>query len=260
MNDMKIRQTCLRRLYGTLACIVWAICYAFFVDPTNARTLDDFASALRFGWSDFTFGTGSVTQSPPELRFEIPAAIAQPMFVASVRVAEWLTLGESQLELRIDVAGANSPDAFAVLGWLPESLPSTAFAGYFIAKSGQELRVGKAINRYFYRGALDPTLANASATLVLDLTQTNGAVTIEAKILDPVNAGAVLFDRVFIDSPSADTLQEGTDDPPAPYTGRGHFALMEYVETPGNGAATRETAFTNAVVSLSRIPRRPLRH
>jgi len=214
------------------------------------RVLDDFSSPVRFGWNDFILGLGAIEQTNGQLVFDIPAAMQEPSFAATARVTEWFQLANSPaLEFRVDVIGLNSLDTFAVLGWVPESEPVTAFAGYFVARSAQELLIGKAVNKYFYRAPLPPGLTNQNVTLVLALSQTNANVLIEAQVLDLDNGGAVLFDQTCVDTPAADILQGGTDDPPAPYSGRGRFVLMEYVEYQPGGPDPREVAFANAAVS-----------
>ncbi len=214
------------------------------------RVLDDFSSGVRFGWNDFILGLGAIQQTNGQLVFDIPAAMQEPSFAATARVTEWFQLTNSPaLEFRVDVIGLDGLDTFAVLGWVPESEPVTAFAGYFIARSAQELRIGKAVNKYFYRVALPSGLTNQNVTLVLALSQTNEDVLIRAQVLDLDNGGAVLFDQTCLDTPAEDSLQGGTDDPPAPYSGRGRFVLMEYVEYQPGGPDPREVAFANAVVS-----------
>lgn len=252
---MSERESLLRRgraagwLLGALA--LWATA-GFAAD----RVLDDFSSAVRFGWNDFILGPGSITQTNGQLAFDIPAAVQEPSFAATARVTEWFQLTNSPpLEFRVDVVGLDGLDSFAVLGWVPESEPVTAFAGYFVARSAQELRIGKAINKYFYRAPLPSGLTNQNVTLVLALSQTNGSVLIKAQVLDLENGEEVLFDQTFLDTPAADSLQGGTDDPPAPYSGRGRFVLMEYVEYQPGGPDPRELAFANAAVSPPAPPR-----
>ncbi len=164
-------------------------------------------------------------------------------------MTEWFPLSSSAtLQFNIDIASVNNLDTYAVLAWVPESQSLTAFAGYSVAISGREIRVGKAIHKYFYRASSPATLTNQVLTLVLGLTPTNEQVVIEAKVLETAT-GAVLFDQSFIDSPAPDAMAEGTDTPAAPYGGRGRFVLMEYAEPQGGATEPREVRYANAIVS-----------
>jgi hypothetical protein len=240
-----------RQLAGIVAwCLGGLAALALLAAPVGARVLDDFSSDVRFGWNDFTFGLGSVTQAGGQLALQLPASIGHSVFIASARTTEWFPVQEGQpLEFSVDLVNANSPDTFAVLTWVPEAQPVTAFAGYFIAKSSREIRVGKSIHKYFYRATPSPSLKSQNVTLVLHLTGTNGNVSITAKLLDLELGGVVLFDKTFADTRAADALESGTDDPAGPYLGRGRFVLMAYAELEPGGPDPREVDFTNAVVS-----------
>jgi hypothetical protein len=238
-------------LAGILApCLASLAALALLAETVAARVLDDFSSDVRFGWNDFSFGLGSVTQAGGQLALQLPASTGQPLFIASARMTEWFSVQEGQtLEFRVDLVNANSPDTFAVLAWVPEAKPITAFAGYFIAKSSREIRVGKAIHKYCYRATPSQPLKNQNMTLVLGLTGSNGHVSIAVKLLDLEAGGAVLFDQTFTDTRAADALESGTDDPAGPYLGRGRFVLMAYAELEPGGPDPREVDFDNAVVS-----------
>jgi hypothetical protein len=84
---------------------------------------------------------------------------------------------------------------------------------------------------------------------MLGLTATNGAVAIQAKVLDLEAGGVVLFDQTFNDTSAADALAGSTDNPAIPYTGRGRFVLMADAELESGGPDPREVDFANAVVS-----------
>ena len=82
-------------------------------------------------------------------------------------------------------------------------------------------------------------------TLVLTLSAKNDTVTITGKVLDKDNGNAVIFENTVTDSPSADVLIAGTDDPAAPFLTRGQFALYLYQDD-GRTQPSYEVTFDNA--------------
>lgn len=238
------------RLRGqTLVCFLFLAC----LQTTAARTLDDFDDGVKSGWTDFATGMGgAVTEAFGLLEFDVPAYLAQqPIFVASARAAERQSVQDGQtIDLRVDLAGANGTNIFAVLAWVPDTQPVSAFTGYFIAKSASEIRVGKALHKYFWREQPQPPLKNDNVTLALSLSLTNDTVTLRAQVLDKDAGNAMLFDQSFEDSPVAETLAGGTDDPAAPFIGDGQFVLMAYADDykPGD-TEIQQVSFDNAEVS-----------
>jgi hypothetical protein len=69
------------------------------------RALEDFNDDLRIGWSDLTFEVGAVTEVAGVLTFDLVTWRArQPIFVASARANERMTLAEGQTaELAVDL-------------------------------------------------------------------------------------------------------------------------------------------------------------
>ncbi len=204
-----------------------------------ARVLDDFEDGVREGWSDFITGLGgSVTEGFGVLALEVPAGRARgPVFVATARSGERLILEPGQtLELRATLAGATRGDAFAVLAWVPDSRPLAHFAGYYIAKSATEVRVGKALHAYLARETSDIPLKHQNVTLVLRLMTTPGAVTLHAQVLDPDTGNAVLFERT-------------ANDPENPWLGSGQFALFGYWEGDRAGADSVQVFFDQTEVN-----------
>ncbi|MHC1764808.1 MAG: hypothetical protein AB9869_10980 [Verrucomicrobiia bacterium] len=86
-------------------------------------------------------------------------------------------------------------------------------------------------------------------TLVLSLTGVGSSVVINAKVLDKDDNNAVLFDKTFVDTPAADILSDGNDDPAPAYQGSGHFVLMEYEDFEAGGVDIYEVIFDNAVAA-----------
>jgi hypothetical protein len=193
--------------------------------PAHARVMDDFEDGFRTGWMDFLTGQGgAVTEAWGVLTLEVPAGRAQgPVFVATARAGERLVLEPgSTLELRAALLNASHPETFAVLAWVPDSQPLSRFAGYFLAKSATEIRIGKALHRYYLRETPSPPLKHANVTLVLSLTLQGDAVTLQARVLDLEADDAVLWERTVT-------------DPATPWQGAGQFALFGFseLETPG---------------------------
>jgi hypothetical protein len=198
-----------------------------------SRTVDDFDDGFRSGWTEHVTGAGgAVTEAFGVLNLDLPIGrTRQSSYVAASWSAEPMGVEEGQtLELRVDLVSAPGENTFGVLAWVPDSEPVSRFAGYFIARSGREIRVGKTLHRYFLIEEPDPPIKHPNVTLVLSLTAQDGNVTVRAQVLDPAAGNAVLFDRSFIDTPDADPVQSGTDDPAGPWAGSGQLVLMAYSE------------------------------
>ncbi len=210
--------------------------------PSPARVLDDFNDNTKTGWADFTFipGFGVPTESGGQFRFEQPKSPTdRPIFSASQKVSETLELKEGRtIEMRVDVVEGNAKDSFAVLAFIPTAGTGgpASLKGYGLAKSTTDVLITKGIGQYFV--ADDGTTAELkqdNVTLVLRLTARNGNVTVRAQILDKANNDAVIWDRTVVDTPRADVMADGTDDPPAPFLTTGYFTLYLYQDL-DNGA------------------------
>lgn len=225
-------------------------CLLFGVEAALARGLDDFDDGMKTGWTDFATGLGgTVTEAFGWLMIDVPAGWARgPVFVSTARAGERLAVQDGQtLALQVDLAYADSDAPFAVLAWVPDSQPVSAFSGYFIAKSAREIRVGKGLHKYFWKE--QALLKNDNVTLALSLELTKGTVALRARVLDKDAGNAVLFDRSFVDSPAVDPLAVGTDEPAAPFTGEGQFVLMGYAEHQPGDPTAQMVAFDQAEVS-----------
>ncbi|MHB1306947.1 MAG: hypothetical protein ACYC23_07690, partial [Limisphaerales bacterium] len=150
------------------------------------------------------------------------------------------------IEFRVDLIEGSGADAFAVLAFIPSS-PGT-LGGYGLAKDPDDVLITKAVQKYFVADdTATAELKNDNVTLSLALSVKNGNVTITGRILDKDNDNAVLWERTVVDTPAADILEEGTDEPPAPYITSGYFTLYCYQQF---NAAVGEyrVHFDNAVV------------
>lgn len=214
--------------FGLPARLVASIAAVFLaIAPTKATIVDDFNDNVETGWSDFSFGVGTSTETGGQLVFNIPPA-GQPVFAASTKTTETYTLADGKtIELRADLISGNSKDSFAILSWIPTSAQVSQLAGYSIAKSPTDILISKGINKYFHNEATD-AIKNDNVTLVLILSQKGADVHITAKVLDKDANNAVIFEKTYVDTPAADILRNGTDSPAAPYTGPGRLTLMEY--------------------------------
>jgi hypothetical protein len=197
--------------------------------PVKATVVDDFNDNVETGWSDFSFGVGSSTETGGQLVFNIPPA-GQAVFAATTKTTDTYTLADGKtIELRADLVSGNSKDSFAILSWIPTSAQVSQLAGYSIAKSSTDILISKGINKYFHNENPTPEIKNDNVTLVLILTQKGTDVYITAKVLDKDANNAVLFEKTYVDTAGADILtNDGIDSPPAPYAGAGRLTLMEY--------------------------------
>jgi hypothetical protein len=213
----------------------------------TARSLDDFDDNVKTGWTDFTFisGFGVPVEAEGQFKFVLPAA-GQSLFSASTKTSQTYTLQDGRtLEFRVDLVSGNGPDAFAILAYIPTTSLVSSLSGYAFAKSTTDILITKGIEKYFYNENVD-NIKNENVTLVLSLTGQGASVLIHAQVLDKDN-NAVLWERTVVDTPDADVLADGTDDPAKPYTGPGNLALLCY-EDGGTSQATFEVTFDNAEV------------
>lgn len=206
----------------------------------QARVLDDFNDNNKTGWTDFTFapGAGSMVEQSGQFKFEIPAAVPaalnSALFCASTKSSEQFTLQEGRtIEFRVDIVQGGGADSFAILGFLPASSSNPSqLKGYSLAKSTTDALMAKGINQYFVdNNASEGAPAKQdNTTLVLTLSVKNGSVIFSGKILDKDANDAVLWERTVVDTPQADPLDEGTDNPATPFIEAGNFVLYLYAD------------------------------
>ena len=222
--------------------------------PASARVLDDFNDNTKTDWTDFTFvpGFGLPSETSGQFRFNMPAA-GQDIFSASQKVSESFELKEGRtIEYRVDLIEGSGEDAFAVLAFIPNTGGNTpgTLAGYGLAKDPTDVLITKGVQKYFVDDdEVTAELKHENVTLSLTLSARGGNVTITGKILDKDNNNAVLWERTVVDTPAADILENGTDDPAAPYITTGYFTLYCYQQS---NAAISEYAvhYDNAEVSI----------
>lgn len=216
-----------------------------------SRVLDNFDDNTKSDWKDFTFvpGLGLPTETGGRFKFTLPNA-QQSLFTASTKTSETFTLQDGRtVEFRTDLISGNGKDSFAVLAFIPTASSASTLAGYGLAKSTTDVLITKGIGKYFYNENPTPAVKNDNVTLVLSLTGKGANVVINAKVLDKDNNNAVIFDKTVVDTPAADILADGKDDPAVPYLGSGNFVLYCYEDFDRNAPQdTYEVVFDNAAV------------
>lgn len=206
--------------------------------------LDDFNSGKN-DWRDFTFGVGSSVVSNGKFVFRIPPA-GQPLFFASTKTSRTFDLVDgARMEFQVDLDSGNDKDSFAILSWIPTSQNVGNLAGYSLAKSTTDILITKGINKYFYAENPIPALKNDNVILSLMLERRGSSVTITGRVLDKDAGNAVIFEQSFLDTEAADILSDGTDSPPAPWTGSGNVVLMLYEDFAPGGPNPYEVVFDN---------------
>ncbi len=214
----------------------------------SLRLLDDFEDGRRPQWQNLILDRARVYEDRGLLSFEVPPN-NRLTGCLTIRPTEKLQITDSKtLELRVDLVDCLDPEAFAVLGWIPDSVPLEFAQGWLLQKSAGELRIGKAIGADFVRVPIDPTVRQANVTLALQLSKSGATVSAQVQVLDKEAGDAVLFERVVTDSPAADPLMAGTDEPAAPFLGGGYFLLGVLKDGPGQ-AMTSFVWFDRAQVS-----------
>lgn len=199
--------------------------------PVVATVLDDFNAAQRIGWADANPGGLALPggqQTNGVFVFNLPP-IGQSFFVSSTKTSPTFELKEGRtIEFRVDMLSGQGPDSYAVLAFIPTSTGANTLAGYGLSKSQSDILVSKGINKYFIDDSPAIPVKNSNVTLVLNLSVKSGNVTILAQILDKDANNNVIWTRTFVDTPAADVLGTGTDNPPAPYITSGNFVLYLY--------------------------------
>lgn len=228
----------------TRTLVTVALCLAPLVTSV-ATVLDDFNAAQRTGWTDADpahAGLPGGQQANGVFTFNLPT-LGQPMFVSSTKTSPTFELKEGRtIEFRIDMVSGRGGDSFAVLGFMPGD--PNSLAGYGIAKSETDVLITKGINKYFIDDSSAP-VKNNNVTLVLNLSVKGGSVYITGQVLDKDDRDKVIWEKTFIDTPAADILATGTDDPPGPFITTGKFVLYLYADG-GTDPAGYQVVLDNA--------------
>jgi hypothetical protein len=215
--------------------------------PVSGHVLDNFDDNVKTDWQDFTFipGFGIPSEVNGQFEFVLPPA-GQAIFSGTRKTSEEFELRNGRtIEFKVDLVEGFGPDSFAVLAFIPTANSLGTLAGYGMAKSTTDILLTKGIGKYFYNENVTPPVKNVNVTLVLTLAAKDGSVTITGKVLDKDNGNAVIWEETVTDTPAAEVMADGTDDPAAPYLARGHFALYCY-EDSGTSQAEYKVVYDNA--------------
>ncbi len=211
----------------------------------RAKIIDNFDDNVKTGWTDFTFGAGSSTESGGRFNFSLPNQIPQSLFFASTKATETYTLEDGKaIELRCDLVSVSNPHSYAVLGWTPNSQNVSSLAGYSLAVTSDNILITKGINKYFHDENV--AIKTDNVQLVLMLAMAGGNVTIHAQIRDKDNANAILFDKTYVDTPAADIFATGSDNPAAVFSGPGKLTLIDYADKDASVTGSYDVVFDNA--------------
>jgi len=229
---------------------------ATITDNAVESVIDNFDDNDKTDWSDFTFvdGFGLPTEENGQFVFDLPGA-GQDIFTASQKISREITLSDGQtVELKVDVVESTGEDTFAVLAFIPNTggnSPGT-LAGYGLAKDPTDVLITKGIQKYFIaddgEGA---SLQNENITLSLKLTVDGSNVHITGTVIDKAS-GDTLWEQTVIDTPAADVMTDGTDEPAAPFITSGYFTLYCYQQF--NGADQYRLVYDNAVLVAPPVP------
>ena len=209
---------------------------AIGLNPSSARArvIDNFNAAQRASWEDANPANLPLKggqQADGKFTFSVPA-LGQPYFVSSKKTSETFELKEGRtIEFRVDLLNGQGPDSFAILGFIPQATGPNTLAGYGLAKSESDILITKGINKYFFNENVNPAVKNNNVTLVLNLAVRAGNVYITGQVLDKDDGNRVIWEKSFIDTPAADVMGDGKDEPPAPFTNlAGNFVLYLYAD------------------------------
>jgi len=202
------------------------------VSVRDVKVLDDFNDNAKTDWSDFTFveNFGLPTETGGRFVFDLPPA-GQDIFTASQKVSEEITLtaGETY-ELRVDLVESSGEDAYAVLAFIPNTGGNTpgTLGGYGLAKDPTDVLITKGVQKYFVADdGVTAEVSNENVTLSLTLEVGEDRVTVTGRVIDQSD-DSVLWERTVVDTTGADVMEDGTDDPPAPFITSGYFTLYCY--------------------------------
>ncbi|MBX3746582.1 MAG: hypothetical protein KF833_14835 [Verrucomicrobiae bacterium] len=234
-----------------LAC--WTAGVFTGLPSAEGRVLDDFNSG-KSGWEDFSFNAALPLPQVEDGRFKftLPPA-GQAIFIASTKTTETFELKEGRsIEFRVDLVEGGGKDSFAVLAFIPTSTGASTLAGYGMAKSTTDILITKGIGKYFYNENPPEPVKNENVALSLTMTALGGNVILTARVLDLDNQEAVLFEKTVVDTPAADVMANGTDEPAAPYLTEGRFVLYLYQDFDANAPENPyQVTYDNAEVFVT---------
>ncbi len=219
------------------------------ISASRATVLDDFNGPSRTGWEDANPANLPLPggqQDGGQFTFSLPTP-GRPYFVASRKTSETFELKEGRtVEFRVDLVHGQGPDSFAVLAFIPQTTGPNSLGGYGLSKSETDILISKGINNYFFNENPTPAVKNDNVTLVLNLAVRDGSVHITGQVLDKDDGDRVIWEKNYVDTPAADVLSDGEDDPPEPFVNLpGNFVLYLYADG-GTDPSGYEVVYDNA--------------
>jgi hypothetical protein len=156
----------------------------------SARVLDNFSDNLKTGWTD-SLGGGSVSESGGQ--FNITTSVSSGAVTSSKKTSEAFTILVGQtLELRVDVgtvSPAYSPNVLAVLAWVPTG--NALFAnGYSLTAGANDVKLQKGAT-VLWTASLPSGIQNSNVTLVLRMTPSGSAMTVNARVYKQTGTAAL---------------------------------------------------------------------
>jgi hypothetical protein len=215
------------RIAALTTCVAIGACLAV---PVDAKVLDDFEDAAKsdaiwvkkclFGACEQVVANGVATLAvTPD---------GDNGFSYLWSRERWTLQNGQTLEFRADLISSNGDGAVGYIGFAL----GDDFSMYVLGLDQDTIGMGKA-DGVIHLENDTPRKAN-NVKLILSMTGVGSDVWLRFKVLDNDNAGAVLFEREYWDTPEADPMHRGTDDPPANYLGRrGLFEVAVYHDNAG---------------------------
>ena len=222
----------------------------------ESATLDDFNDGEVTDWEKFDFGSGNgiLKEEEGKLNIGMHQAPGQAFFVAATYGAKTFTIEDgTTIEFSVDLIGANQPDSFAVLSFIPKDNPVSTLTGYSMAKDINDILLAKGLGKYFYdKTEGDWIEREENIRLVLSMTGTGNSVEVTTRVLDLENNQVVLFEETVIDTVGVDNFETGdADDPPASFIGKpGNFVLLLYHNDTNGSLPASSVTLDNAHVSV----------
>jgi hypothetical protein len=229
-----------------------------------AGVYDDFENPAQSGtlWSRTVwFGAGGQAVTNGQVRiFVTPDAPGSAAFSFLESVRTWKLQEGRTLEFRADLLSSNDDGAVAFMGF--DLGDGTRGYGVFLDKDTLVLakRANTPLQLFFLTNGTPVRVSNVK--LVVSMTGVQSDVLLKFRILDNNNAGAVIFEREYRDTPGQDPLQVGPDIPPGNYLGlSGCFQLGLFrdaaifdPDVPLPPGAMAEVVFDNAEVLEYDVP------
>ena len=226
--DNKCKPAHEHALRGRTAALLIGLAFAASVMQGTslfAAVYDDFENPALLDtlWTrTVSYGTGTQTVANGHVTLDVTPFQPGGAFCFLTSRRTWTLQEGRTLEFRADLLNSNDDGALAYFGF-----NVAGEGGYLLALDEDTIAVWKRPNPlqcFFLTNGAPVKVSNVK--LVVSMTGVQSGVLLQFRILDNDNAGAVLFEREYLDTAAADPMQVGTDNPPGNYLGRsGYFQL-----------------------------------